>query len=189
MNNQDQLLEDLTLDKPDDEQQNKSLVAATGELKLAEDTRNIVQDIIKEDNVDNLKDLTKLFNIMIAKKNAVRMMQLNELLDAVNEEALSRVINTPELIKDKDLSVYMAQALNQMEKATKTFEALDDTPAIQLNQQTNNVNINLSSDSKERILEVIKLLTQQQEVEDNNSQEVIDTSYSELFDEEDNEEN
>lgn len=178
--------EEKTLSEP---QSNSNLVTTNdGENKLVQDTQNIVQNIINEDNIDNLKDLTKLFNIMIAKKNAIRMMQLNDLLDAVNEEAKHRIIETPDLIKDKDLSVYMSQIQNQLDRASKSFDALDVSPTIQLNQQNNNVNINLSSDSKERILEVIKLLTQQQEV-DNNSQEVIDTNYSELFDEEDEEEN
>lgn len=170
-----------------DLQNNSNLVATNdGENKLVQDTQNIVQDILKEDNIDNLKDLTKLFNIMIAKKNAIRMMQLNDLLDAVNEEAQHRITETPELIKDKDLSVYMSQIQNQLDRASKSFDALDVSPTIQLNQQNNNVNINLSSDSKERILEVIKLLTQQQE-DNNNSQEVVNAEYSELFDEEDEE--
>jgi hypothetical protein len=49
--------------------------------ELKANTEDIVFNIIKEQNTDKIKDLTNLFNLNLTKKNTLRILKLDELLD------------------------------------------------------------------------------------------------------------
>lgn len=133
-------------------------------LPLEESTNKLVTDIIKTDNVEELKTLTNLFSLNQAKKNALRVVKLNGLLDAIHDQAIERFIKHPHEISNKELLDYMNVVANQIEKSQQSLGEIDNKPMIQINNQTNKVEVNvgdgLSRDSKENVVDAInKLMT------------------------------
>jgi hypothetical protein len=143
--------------------------------KIDSNTLQLAQQIINEDDIDTVKDLTHLFNLNQAKKNVLRVMKLNGLLDTVSDKILDRFEKYPDNFSNADLLNYLQVTQNAIEKANKNLSLVDETPVIQL-QQNNQVNVNiidtLDRDSKARVLDTIKAIlsnTQSQE----NTEEVI----------------
>lgn len=122
-------------------------------------THQIAHKIINEDNIDTVKDLTHLFNLNQAKKNVLRVMKLNGLLDTVSDKIIERFEKYPDNFSNDDLIKYMQVTESAIEKANKQLNLVDDTPAIQL-QQNNQVNVNIidsyDRESKDRVMEAIK---------------------------------
>jgi hypothetical protein len=126
---------------------------------LDEKTSLIAQDIINEEDVDKIKDLTHLFNLNQAKKNVLRVMKLNGLLDTVSDKIIERFEKYPDNFSSADLLNYLQVTQNAIDKANKNLSLVEDTPVIQINQN-NQVNLNVidsyDRDSKERVMEFIK---------------------------------
>ena len=126
---------------------------------LDEKTTQIAQTIINEEDVDKIKDLTHLFNLNQAKKNVLRVMKLNGLLDTVSDKIIERFEKYPDNFSSADLLNYLQVTQNAIEKANKNLSLVEDTPVIQVNHN-NQVNLNIidsyDRESKERVLEFIK---------------------------------
>ena len=126
--------------------------------KIKEVDENLLNQIVKSDDIDEIKDLTKLFNVNQNKKNLVRIAKLNDLLDKVSDKAIERIDLYADDISDKDLLGYMQTVQTVIEKSQKSVEAIDNTPMIQINQQNNiNVEGELSRESKEKVLNIINM--------------------------------
>lgn len=124
-------------------------------------TQIIAQQILEEDDLDKIKDLTKLFNVSNQKRNVMRIMKMNELLDMVTEKVMDRFEKTPHNFTNDDLLKYMQATENSIEKANKNLNMVEDTPAIQLtqNNQVNiNVENNLDRESREKVLDAVKAI-------------------------------
>lgn len=121
-------------------------------------TRNIAQEILNEQNVDKVRDLTHLFNLNAQKRNVMRVIKMNDLLDKVTNQVIERFEKTPDNFSNEDLIKYMQVTENAIDRANKNLNLVEDTPPIQY-QQNNQVNINivdtLDRDSKERVLEYV----------------------------------
>ena len=148
------------------------LIVNTTDLDIK--TSQIAQDIINEDDVDTIKDLTNLFNLNQAKKNVLRVMKLNGLLDTVSDKIIERFEKYPDNFSSADLLNYLQVTQNAIEKANKNLSMVETTPVIQVNQN-NQVNVNIldsfDRDSKERVMEALKSILansakEPQEVED-----------------------
>lgn len=126
---------------------------------LDEKTSLIAQNIINEEDVDKIKDLTHLFNLNQAKKNVLRVMKLNGLLDTVSDKIIERFEKYPDNFSSADLLNYLQVTQNAIDKANKNLSLVEDTPVIQINQN-NQVNLNVidsyDRESKERVMEFIK---------------------------------
>ena len=135
------------------------LIVSTQDLDLK--TTQIAQEIINEDDVDIIKDLTHLFNLNQAKKNVIRVMKLNGLLDTVSDKIIERFEKYPDNFSSADLLNYLQVTQNAIEKANKNLSLVEDTPVIQVNHN-NQVNVNIidsyDRDSKERVMEAIKAI-------------------------------
>lgn len=135
------------------------LIVSTQDLDLK--TSKIAQEIINEDDVDTIKDLTHLFNLNQAKKNVIRVMKLNGLLDTVSDKIIERFEKYPDNFSSADLLNYLQVTQNAIEKANKNLSLVEDTPVIQVNHN-NQVNVNIidsyDRDSKERVMEAIKAI-------------------------------
>lgn len=107
-------------------------------------TKDIAQQILDTDDVDKVKDLTALFNLNIQKRNVMRVVKMNELLDNVTDKVAERFEKTPDNFTNDDLLKYMQATENSIEKANKNLNLVEETPAIQL-QQNNQVNINIGT--------------------------------------------
>ena len=62
-------------------EENKNLVTVSN---IGEKETEIASKILNEDNLDEVKNLTRLFNLIQAKKNMLRVMNLNGLFDKVS---------------------------------------------------------------------------------------------------------
>ena len=129
---------------------------------LDENTKRLAGEIIEEENIDKIKDLTVLFNLNMSKKNVTRLMKLNDLLDSVSDQMAKRLENRSDEFSNNDLITYMKVIQDSMDKSSKSLNQVDETPAISINNTKNEVNIaitdgvTLDRNSKERVLDAVK---------------------------------
>lgn len=71
---------------------------------------------MKETDVQKVKDLTHLFNLNMAKKNTLRVLKLNELLDKVSECMDDRFKHRSDEFSNKDLIDYMNTISSVLDK-------------------------------------------------------------------------
>lgn len=132
-------------------------------IPLQQEEAEVAYKIIEERDIDKVKDLAHLFNLNQSKKNLLRVIKLNSLLDKVSDQMIERFEKTPGAFSNKDLLDYMQVTQAAIDRANKSLELIDETPAIQL-QQNNQVNINvvdtLDRESRERITDAVKAILQ-----------------------------
>ena len=143
---------------------------------LDAETLDTAQQIIDEQDMDKLKDLTHLFNMHQAKKNVVRMTKLNELQDKVTDQMIKRFEERPDEFSNADLLDYAQVIQNNIEKTTKAIGMVDEAPLISITQNTMNINTApqelFDRESKERISDAISaILAQAKQLTENNEQE------------------
>lgn len=124
---------------------------------LNKESLELINQIIAESDISKSKDLTYLFNINQNKKTIVRVNKLNELLDAIVNQATTRFTSRPDEISNADLMTSLKVVQDIIERSTKQVNGVTEAPLIQINQQNNEVNVNsksvnnLGRDSRERV--------------------------------------
>lgn len=169
--------------------ENKDLVKIDS-TQLDKQTNELTQKILDDDNLDSVKESIALFNLYQAKKNAARIVKLNNLLDNVSDRMVDRFEKYPDNFSNKDLLDYLQVTQGAIDKANKSLNMVEEVPQISLNQQ-NNVNINISQDmsreSREKVVDAVQaFLTRLQNPESQQEQvEVTDFKLEEeVIDEE-----
>lgn len=178
---------DLNLQEPNQEEM--SLIQKNQQI-LAENANTILDDIVKSESVEDIKNLTQLFNLNTVKKNALRINQLNELMDLANQEALERFKKYAPFMDDKDVANYMKVFQQSLTNAQQIVNSLDEKPTIQLNIQ-NNINTNeptLSRESQEKVASTVKTILQYIKEQENKNQSVESDDYEIIDDEDSNNE-
>ena len=129
-------------------------------IPLDNQTAKVTNELIEEQDLDKVKNLTKLFNLNQAKRNAIRVMKLNSLLDKVGDQMIERFDKKPGEFSNKELLDYMSVVQSTIDRANKSIKLVDQTPAIVINQQNNQVNIDnspvLDRESRMRVVEAVK---------------------------------
>lgn len=165
----------LQLQNSDDEELNDRIDESIALLPLDEQEEKIVDSIIKAPSQKELQAQFDLFNINQSKKNALRIIKLNSLLDKVENQAIERFDRRPDQVSNKELLDYMQVVATQIDRSQKFIDTLKDKPMIKVNNQKNEVNINIGSeldrDSKERVMDAIQVLLKQL---NENEPEVVD---------------
>lgn len=152
----------------------KYAVVAEGTEALNKDSLDIINKIIAEQDLEKSKDLTYLFNINQNKKTLVRVNKLSDLLDTMTQQALIRFTTKPDEISNKELMDGLKIVQDLIERGQRQAAGIESqAPLIQINQQTNSVNIGetgnnqLNRDSRERVknavLDLLKGLNQNQD--------------------------
>ena len=123
---------------------------------LNEESAALIKQIIAEKDERKTKELTQLFNINQNKKTLARVDKLNDLLDTITDQALTRFTSRPDEISNKELFDGLKIVQDLIERGQKQVSGVGETPLIQVNQQTNEVNIgnttsSLNRDSRERV--------------------------------------
>lgn len=145
-------------------------------------TQKIAQEILDTEDIDKVKDLTSLFNLNTKKRNVMRVLKMTQLLDNVTDKVIERFEKTPDNFSNEDLLKYMQVTENAIDKANKNLDMVEETPAIQF-QQNNQVNINidrgLNRDSRAKVTEAVeailkKLQNNEQVIEVENIEEIKD---------------
>ena len=170
-------------------QEEMSLIQKNQQI-LAENANTILDDIVKSESVEDIKNLTQLFNLNTVKKNALRINQLNELMDLANQEALERFKKYAPFMDDKDIANYMKVFQPSLTNAQQIVNSLDEKPTIQLNIQ-NNINTNeptLSRESQEKVANTVKTILQYIKEQENKNQSVESDDYEIVDAEESNNE-
>lgn len=134
-------------------------------VPLEQETAKVINKIVRSDSTEELKSYVDAFSLNIAKKNAVRIAKLQNLLDAVTDQAMIRAEKHPGEFTNKELVDYMKVVQEQIITSKKDIESVGEQPVIQINNQKNEVNINLdaglSRESKNKVIDTIRALVQQ----------------------------
>lgn len=129
---------------------------APNTIRLDEVSKTLLEQIINETDEQKTKDLTHLFNNNQNKKTMVRVDKLSNLLDTITDQALARFTQRPDEISNKELFDGLKIVQDLIERGQKQVTGAGETPLIQVNQQTNEVNIGnnstmLNRESRERV--------------------------------------
>ena len=151
------------------------LPAEINTVPLEKETTKVINNIVKADSTEELKSYVDMFSLNMAKKNAVRIAKLQNLLDKVTDQAITRAEKYPDEFSNKEIIDYMKVVQEQITTSQKSIETVGEQPVIQINNQKNEVNINvdagLSRESKTRVVDAIKALMEQVSV-DNSDEEL-----------------
>lgn len=154
-------------------------------ISLKSSSDEIVDRIAKADSIDELKELTKLFHLSLAKKEAARALTQSDLVDLLMAQAKERITKRADELSNKDVLDYMTALQTSIDKSSKALEdKIVEAPPLTLNQTNQEININIGSgksvviddESRARILEVIEAIskgTNQQKTIQETSNEVI----------------
>lgn len=125
--------------------------------QLDEQTMTVATEIIQEEDLTKLKDLTHLFNLQHTKKQVIRTLQYDKLLDNITSQIEERVSKRADQFSNKELLDYMNVMTTSLEKAQKQVTSVDEAPLITLNQQNNTVIIgdNLSRESRRKVTSIV----------------------------------
>lgn len=121
---------------------------------LNQESLALIEQLIAETDEQKARDLTYLFNVNQNKKTMVRVNKLSDLLDTITDQALARFTARPDEISNKELFDGLKVVQDLIERGQKQVAGPIETPLIQVNNQTNEVNFgtgSLNRDSRERV--------------------------------------
>lgn len=148
--------------------------------ELNKESADILNQLIQETDEQKAQDLTYLFNQNQVKKTLVRIDKLSGLQDGLVDQFAKRIAERPDQISNKELMDGMRIVQDIIERGTRHASGVDQTPLIQINQQTNSVNLGandseLNRESRERVKNaVLGLLDQINAAKPNNVVEFVD---------------
>lgn len=146
-------------------------------VSLDKKSKEIVEEIVEEDDSEKLKNLVAIFNANQSKKDIVRNDVFSRLLDSISVQMLERFEKNPNAFSNKDLIEYLNAVKNAKSNKIDNIEQ----PAIQNNTQINVAVVKdnaLGRESKERVIStvqsILKRLSDEQslkEIQDENVEE------------------
>ena len=143
---------------------------------LNAESLNILNQIIAAEDVDKTKDLTYLFNINQNKKTMVRIDSLSNLQDKLVGLLSNRVTERPDEMSNQEVMQALKVVQDIIERGTKQITGQNEQPLIQINQQTNSVNVGdeaarLNRDSRDKVKRAImSILDNVKDVTDTNAE-------------------
>lgn len=168
---------DITAERETAPAEKKTVLAVLDTDRLSNESAELLNAIIAEQDQAKAKDLTYLFNINQNKKTMVRLDTLNALQDSLVSQFSKRVSERPDEISNQELMNALKIVQDIIERGQKQIAGVNDQPLIQINQQTNSVNVgdeavSLSRESKQRITSVVTDLLKN--ISTQNEQAIID---------------
>lgn len=127
---------------------------------LNEESLEILNQIIAAEDINKAKDLTYLFNVNQNKKTMVRIDSLNNLQDRLVGLLSKRVTERPDEMSNQEVMQALKIVQDIIERGTKQVVGQTEQPLIQINQQTNSVNVGdeaagLNRDSRDKVKRAI----------------------------------
>lgn len=127
-------------------------------VSLESSPEELEQQLLKETDIEELKNVINLFNLNIKKKDIIRTNKLSNLQDLVTDQMQERIERNAGAFSNKDLIDYFKTIQESIKKADNSLSNID-TPAIQLNQQFN-LNVEnkdvLDKDSRDKVADAVK---------------------------------
>ena len=157
-------IKEFEIDKEPEDKYNTETNLIVPKANLNDESLALIEQIIAEKDEQKARDLTYLFNNNQNKKTMVRINKLSDLLDNKTDQALLRFTSRPDEISNKELFDGLKIVQDLIERGQKQVTGVNEqTPLIQVSQQTNEVNIgssasNLSRDSRERVKSAVMSL-------------------------------
>lgn len=122
------------------------------------------EQLRKIQSSDELKEFLPLFNLNIVKKQALRVVKREEILDMTTDRIKERLSVCSDEMTTKDLLDCDKVMSEQKQRELDRINSISESPSITLNQQNNTVNVSindsvsLSKDSRDRVVDVVKEL-------------------------------
>ena len=126
---------------------------------LETSSEEVVSKLIESQDADEIRRLTQLFNVNQIKKDALRVLKLNDILDKLDDQVSERVEKHPDQFSNADLLNYVNAIQQNISKSAQSVGALDQAPLIQFNQQNNVVRVEaaeLNRESREKIVDIVR---------------------------------
>lgn len=145
---------------PENGEKTTAALVAVDTSNLNAESLDILNQIIAAEDIDKTKDLTYLFNINQNKKTMVRIDSLSNLQDKLVGLLSNRVTERPDEMSNQEVMQALKVVQDIIERGTKQITGQNEQPLIQINQQTNSVNVGdeaagLNRDSRDRVKRVI----------------------------------
>ena len=146
---------------------------------LNAESLNILNQIIAAEDIDKTKDLTYLFNINQNKKTMVRIDSLSNLQDKLVGLLSNRVTERPDEMSNQEVMQALKVVQDIIERGTKQITGQNEQPLIQINQQTNSVNVGdeaagLNRDSRDKVRRAIMSILDNVKDTTNTDTEIIE---------------
>lgn len=135
------------------------LTKTTADLKTS--TEDVVSQLVQSSEADEIKRLTQLFNVNQMKKDAIRTVKLNDMLDKLDTKILDRIENSADDMSNRDLIDYVNTVQQSISKSAQNVANINQTPLIQFNQQNNVVNVGqgqFTRESRGKIIDIVQQL-------------------------------
>ena len=179
--NQVKLEQVIDPSKASPEQGEKATAAmvAVDTSDLNAESLNILNQIIAAEDIDKTKDLTYLFNINQNKKTMVRIDSLSNLQDKLVGLLSNRVTERPDEMSNQEVMQALKVVQDIIERGTKQITGQNEQPLIQINQQTNSVNVGdeaagLNRDSRDKVRRAIMSILDNVKGATNTDAEIIE---------------
>jgi len=129
--------------------------------KIDSNTNELAAKILEEENDVETKKMIQLFNLNQSKKNVIRVLKLSRLLDSIYDQMIARVESRPGEFSNEDLMKYVNTIMTAIDKANKSLDLVQETPAISVGTQINIVNQGevFDRESRERILRAVESIS------------------------------
>ena len=146
---------------------------------LNAESLNILNQIIAAEDIDKTKDLTYLFNVNQNKKTMVRIDSLSNLQDKLVGLLSNRVTERPDEMSNQEVMQALKVVQDIIERGTKQITGQNEQPLIQINQQTNSVNVGdeaagLNRDSRDKVRRAIMSILDNVKGTTNTDTEIIE---------------
>ena len=161
---------------PENGEKTTAALVAVDTSNLNAESLDILNQIIAAEDIDKTKDLTYLFNINQNKKTMVRIDSLSNLQDKLVGLLSSRVTERPDEMSNQEVMQALKVVQDIIERGTKQITGQNEQPLIQINQQTNSVNVGdeaagLNRDSRDKVKRAImSILDNVKDVTDTNAE-------------------
>ena len=175
---------------PEKGEKTTAALVAVDTSDLNAESLNILNQIIAAEDIDKTKDLTYLFNVNQNKKTMVRIDSLSNLQDKLVGLLSNRVTERPDEMSNQEVMQALKVVQDIIERGTKQITGQNEQPLIQINQQTNSVNVGdeaagLNRDSRDKVKRAImSILDNVKDVTDTNA-EIIEADATVVNGEED----
>lgn len=144
------------------------------EISLSTPQTELEQRLIEETDVDQLKNIVNLFNLNVQKKNILRSSKLSDLQDKVYTQMAERLDKKADEFSNQDLLSYFKTIQDTISRSDTSLDKID-VPAIQIQQNQLNLNLNseeFNRESRARILDAIQGII--------NSEDSMEVSFQEV---------
>jgi hypothetical protein len=129
-------------------------------LSVASSTEDIINGINSATDSESLKDLTKLFNLAMVKKEIARTLKQSELLDLVINQVADRLQKRPDELSNKELTDFMNAFQDSINASQNNVEMIDSNPITAIDKHSEvNINIGgeqLDRDSRDKVMNAVK---------------------------------